>query len=285
MKEAWFDRSFAFDFPIERIGTLCSRLRGAAPRITATLRGLTPKQRTARDGERWSAQEHVGHLFELDGLWLARLEDLANGATTLRAADLSNRSTWDADYNARPFVAVLTAFECRRAELLRELRALDPRGLARTALHPRLQTPMRAIDVAAFAAEHDDHHLAAVEALAARAARDPLPATARTWAAMRTESPMALLERRRMIGDEAMISHITLHKGCKVPVHEHQNEQFACVISGVVRFTLRGGETRDLRAGDVLQLPAWAPHGAEALETAVVLDVFAPPSEKTGIDA
>ena len=102
---------------------------------------------------------------------------------------------------------------------------------------------------------------------------------------MRTESPMALLERRRMIGDEAMISHITLHKGCKVPVHEHQNEQFACVISGVVRFTLRGGETRDLRAGDVLQLPAWAPHGAEALETAVVLDVFAPPSEKTGIDA
>jgi quercetin dioxygenase-like cupin family protein len=39
-----------------------------------------------------------------------------------------------------------------------------------------------------------------------------------------------------------------------------------------------------LRPGDVLHLPGHAPHGAEALETAVVLDVFAPPSATTGID-
>jgi quercetin dioxygenase-like cupin family protein len=80
-----------------------------------------------------------------------------------------------------------------------------------------------------------------------------------------------------------MISHVTLHAGCAVPSHAHQNEQFACVLSGVVRFTLADGE-RVLSAGDVLHLPSWAPHAAEAIETAVVLDVFAPPSETTGVD-
>jgi quercetin dioxygenase-like cupin family protein len=51
-----------------------------------------------------------------------------------------------------------------------------------------------------------------------------------------------------------------------------------------VRFTLADGEQRVLGAGDVLHLPSHAPHGAYALETAVVLDVFAPPSLLTGID-
>jgi len=96
---------------------------------------------------------------------------------------------------------------------------------------------------------------------------------------------MALLERRRIIGAEAMTGHITLHQGCKVPVHAHGNEQFACVLSGKVRFTLANDEQRVLSAGDVLHLPGFAPHGAEALETAVVLDIFAPPSELTGIDS
>ena len=49
---------------------------------------------------------------------------------------------------------------------------------------------------------------------------------------------------------------------------------------------LNHGDTVDL--GDhvlkVLHLPGHSPHGAEALETAVVLDIFSPPSETTGID-
>ncbi len=39
-----------------------------------------------------------------------------------------------------------------------------------------------------------------------------------------------------------------------------------------------------LGAGDVIHLPSHAPHAAEAIETAIVLDVFAPPSTTTGID-
>lgn len=100
---------------------------------------------------------------------------------------------------------------------------------------------------------------------------------------------MALLERRRVIGQQAMISRVALEKGCIVPTHAHPNEQFACLLSGKMRFGIgaEGSPARRelvLSGGDVLLLPGGVPHSAEALEDSVILDVFSPPSEKTGID-
>jgi len=100
---------------------------------------------------------------------------------------------------------------------------------------------------------------------------------------------MDLLERQRVIGDKAMLSRVTLTKGCYVPTHAHDNEQFACVISGKLRFGLGADGSNDRRevvvsAGEVMLLPANTPHSAEAMEDTIVLDVFSPPSEKTGID-
>jgi len=40
--------------------------------------------------------------------------------------------------------------------------------MERTALHPRLQQPMRVLDMAFFTAEHDDHHLARMTELSRR---------------------------------------------------------------------------------------------------------------------
>jgi quercetin dioxygenase-like cupin family protein len=108
---------------------------------------------------------------------------------------------------------------------------------------------------------------------------------------------MTLLARRRVIGRQAMISHVTLEKGCFVPMHSHANEQFVCVLEGRMRFRLgrpAGGDPRVppaggseeviLSAGQVLLLPSDLPHEAEALERTTVLDVFSPPSAETGID-
>jgi quercetin dioxygenase-like cupin family protein len=100
---------------------------------------------------------------------------------------------------------------------------------------------------------------------------------------------MELLERRRIIGEKAMISHVTLSRGCHVPMHQHANEQFACILSGELLFTLqpRGGggpTTLSVKAGEVLHLPANVPHAADAVVDTVVLDIFSPPSETTGID-
>ena len=42
------------------------------------------------------------------------------------------------------------------------LEKYDEAFITRTALHPRLLTPMRVIDLCFFVAEHDDHHLARI---------------------------------------------------------------------------------------------------------------------------
>lgn len=110
------------------------------------------------------------------------------------------------------------------------------------------------------------------------------------WHELPIDVPMALLERRRVVGEKVMISHITLHQGCRVPTHSHENEQMSCILSGRLRFGLGAEGSPDRREvtlgpGEVLHLPSNVPHSAEALEETVVLDVFAPPSAGTGIDA
>jgi quercetin dioxygenase-like cupin family protein len=109
------------------------------------------------------------------------------------------------------------------------------------------------------------------------------------WNELPADAPMPLLSRRRIIGEQAMLSQVTLQKGCAVPAHSHANEQFCCVLSGRLRFGLGKQGTAeyrevDIAAGAVLHLPAHLPHAALALEETVVLDIFSPPSATTGID-
>jgi quercetin dioxygenase-like cupin family protein len=57
----------------------------------------------------------------------------------------------------------------------------------------------------------------------------------------------------------------------------------------VLLFTLQprggGGQTTlSVKAGEVLHLPPNVPHAADAVVDTVVLDIFSPPSETTGVD-
>ncbi len=109
------------------------------------------------------------------------------------------------------------------------------------------------------------------------------------WRDLPPDHPMALVSRRRIMGEQMMLSEVLLDKGCVVPTHAHENEQMACIVRGVVRFGIGAEGSSDrrellLKAGEVLLLPANVPHSAEALEEALVLDIFSPPSATTGID-
>lgn len=116
-----------------------------------------------------------------------------------------------------------------------------------------------------------------------------MSAAVHRWSDLPADTPMPLIARRRVIGRHLMLSHVTLARGFRVQSHKHDNEQFAVVLSGRVRFGL-GDEAAPghrevvVGAGQVVELPGNVPHSAEALEDSVLLDVFSPPSEKTGID-
>ena len=156
----WFDRKFAFSFPVEVWPNVRARLRGTPARVEETLHGRSPEILIRKADGKWSVQEHAGHLLDLEALWLARVEDYVAGNEQLTVADLRNRKTDEADYNARALEEILTAFRAARGGLLRRVDELDVALFARAIPHPRLNTPMRLVDHLYFVAEHDDHHLA-----------------------------------------------------------------------------------------------------------------------------
>jgi hypothetical protein len=57
---------------------------------------------------------------------------------------------------------ILADFRAARSKLLQRVGEIGPEMFGRTALHPRLKTPMRLVDHLFFVAEHDDHHLAQI---------------------------------------------------------------------------------------------------------------------------
>jgi uncharacterized damage-inducible protein DinB len=164
----WFDRKFEFLFPVELFPNLCARLRGTPARLEEALRGRSHVVLTRKAQEKWSAQEHAGHLLDLEPLWLARVGDYVSARVQLTAADLKNRKTDEANHNARPLEQILTDFRAARERLLKRVDELDASLFARAIPHPRLKVPMRLVDHLYFVAEHDDHHLARMWELVAR---------------------------------------------------------------------------------------------------------------------
>jgi uncharacterized damage-inducible protein DinB len=162
---SWFERKFEFSFPAELFPNLCARLRGTPARLEETLRDRPHQILTSKSQDKWSTQEHAGHLLDLEPLWLARVEDYLADAGQLTVADLRNRKTDEANHNARLLREILVEFRAARETLLKRVGELDASLFSRTIPHPRLKIPMRLVDHLYFVAEHDDHHLARIHEL------------------------------------------------------------------------------------------------------------------------
>jgi uncharacterized damage-inducible protein DinB len=158
----WYERKFAFSFPTEVYPNVCARLRGTPARLEELLRGRTREILVSKPQEKWSAQEHAGHLLDLEPLWLARVEDYVAGSAELTVTDLQNRKTDKANYNAQLLETILAGLRNARAKLLSRAGELDSSLFSQAIPHPRLKTPMRLVDHLYFVAEHDDHHLARI---------------------------------------------------------------------------------------------------------------------------
>lgn len=165
----WFERKFEFSFPVELHPNLCARLRGTPARLEEVLRGRSHEKLTMKPQGKWSAQEHAGHMLDLESLWITRVDDYVAGTEQLTAADLKNRKTDEANHNASSLEKILADFRAARAKLTKKVDALDASLFSRPIPHPRLKTPMRLVDHLYFVAEHDDHHLARIWELVAAA--------------------------------------------------------------------------------------------------------------------
>lgn len=102
------------------------------------------------------------------------------------------------------------------------------------------------------------------------------------------ESPVPLIFRRRVFGDRILFAEVHLEKGCHVAPHSHESEQVAYVVSGRVRWNLGAKGSDEYRevettGGHVVVLPSNFPHGVDALEDTLIIDLLSPPGEM-GID-
>lgn len=161
----WIKRQFAFELPLGMYPNVVERLRGTPARLEDLTRSLTDEILSRRDGEKWSIKEQAGHLLDLEGLGMRRLDDFEARRETLTAADMENRKTHDANHNSATIENILTKFRKERMEFVHRLDAYDEAFVQRVALHPRLDVKIRVLDLAFFIAEHDDHHLAGISEL------------------------------------------------------------------------------------------------------------------------
>ncbi len=161
-KTKWFERKFP---PIKDNGLLpgiLERLEGTPFRLEAKIRNLQEGQmETSMDGK-WGIKKEIGHLIDLEPLWLRRFQQIIDGLADLKEADLQNTKTHEAGHDKQTLESLVLDFRDQRQTLLKLLRNLQPEDLQKAARHPRLGTPMFLIDLAFFVAEHDDHHLAQI---------------------------------------------------------------------------------------------------------------------------
>lgn len=158
----WFDRKFPVIEDNGLMPSITGRLAGTAARIEELVGSVNVAVLELKPEGKWSIKEEIGHLTDMEPLWFGRIEDVVNNELELRMADLTNRTTHEANHNAKDIKTLTAQFREERTKLVARLDRLPDQQLFNSALHPRMKIPMRIIDHAYFVAEHDDHHLAAI---------------------------------------------------------------------------------------------------------------------------
>jgi quercetin dioxygenase-like cupin family protein len=95
------------------------------------------------------------------------------------------------------------------------------------------------------------------------------------WDEIALEKVTEMISRKIVTGQREMLAQIYLKKGALVPMHSHESEQMTYVLQGAMKFLIDGEEIT-VREGEVLHIPSWVEHQAEALDDTFELDLFSP---------
>ncbi len=164
-QQKWFDKKFDFSFDENLFPSIIERLINSPQLIREKIASIPAEQLTTKKNGTWSIQENIGHLIDLEPIWQGRLQDILNNTKELRAADLKNKKTDLANHNTKNINTLIEEFSNIRQLTITKLLQLTEKEVYQYALHPRLKTPMRTMDLFLFVAEHDDYHLERIDEL------------------------------------------------------------------------------------------------------------------------
>lgn len=84
------------------------------------------------------------------------------------------------------------------------------------------------------------------------------------------------IERKTLVhGERTLATEFRMQAGSTLPVHQHPYEQTGYLVAGRIRLRI-GGQSHDAGPGASWCIPRDVPHGAQILEDAVAIEIFAP---------
>ena len=165
-RPVWSRRTFRFGHPEWMLADFTERLRGTPDRLAALLEAVPSGRLYEQPAGRWSIAQNAGHLADVEELWEQRIEDLRLGRATYTPARPDHFAELAKRHQAREAAEIVAELRRRRGAFVAALENAGPELQARSAYHERLACPMRLVDCAQFVAEHDDHHLLRIRAIA-----------------------------------------------------------------------------------------------------------------------
>lgn len=93
------------------------------------------------------------------------------------------------------------------------------------------------------------------------------------WDELELDRVTEMVSRKVLRSPEHVMTQVYLKRGALVPRHAHTVEQLIYVLQGALRVRVHGAD-QVVRAGEVLAVPADAPHQSEALDDTFVLTVL-----------
>ena len=148
----------------EEIEALIVRLAAAPSRYAAALSRLEDADSVSdlHDGE-WSPVQVLAHVRAANDILEPRIYHvLVRENTPLVAYD---DGVWArvARYASLPITELLETMKHKRKELVYMLKGISPEDWQRTGTH-EVRGPMTVFDLASYVADHDDEHIAQIEA-------------------------------------------------------------------------------------------------------------------------
>lgn len=157
----WFDRKFSFGLSPAMLPFMTERLEGTIVRLRNKTEGVDESVLAYNLDNKWSIKQNIGHLIDVDVISRKRVAEIVSRAPFLSRADIETQD----DYNGMPIWVILDRFNAARRANIDCLLSLSEPELKMATIHPRLNVPMNAVDLAWFDAEHDDHHLVRISTI------------------------------------------------------------------------------------------------------------------------
>ena len=162
-RQQWIVHEFNLGIDIGWTKNILTRIEDTEIRLTHYIKNLSDKQLSLKTNDLYSIKEHIGHLTDLEELWLNRFEQFEKELPELIAADMTNQKTKSLNHNEQDINVLIDNFKNNRQASLNKVKKFSKKIQNHEAFHPRIKTMMKPVDLLFFIAEHDDHHLTTIK--------------------------------------------------------------------------------------------------------------------------